>query len=106
MIVKVRVHFVKCELNHCSYGQATCTFKYPIEALRQVGCHCPILVPMVMYKCSLLVGYLLKIVIRILVDILDAIHGVFKLPNLICSCCLPYQVLQRHTIEVGVNIAY
>ena len=61
---------------------------------------------MVMYKCPLFLIYLLKIVVRSRVDILDAIHGVLKLPNLIRSCCVPYQVLQRHTIEVSVNIAY
>ena len=33
MIVKVQVHLVKCVLNHCNYGQATCAFKYLIEAL-------------------------------------------------------------------------
>ena len=41
-IVEICNKFAPSELNHCSNGQTASTFKYPIKALRDIGCHCPV----------------------------------------------------------------
>ena len=41
-IVEICNKFKPSELNHCSNGQTAGTFKHPIKALRDIGCHCPV----------------------------------------------------------------
>ena len=41
-IMEICNKFAPSELNHCSNGQIAGTFKYPIKALRDIGCHCSI----------------------------------------------------------------
>ena len=47
-IMEICDKFDLSEFNHCSNGQATGTFEYSIEALRDIGCHSPIMVSTIM----------------------------------------------------------
>ena len=41
-IMEICNKFAPSELNHCNNGQTMGTFKYPIKALKDIGCHCPV----------------------------------------------------------------
>ncbi|KAM3687010.1 hypothetical protein ACJW31_10G043900 [Castanea mollissima] len=41
-IVEICNKFGPSKLNHCRNGQTAGTFQYPIKALRDIGCHCPV----------------------------------------------------------------